>query len=107
MRVASPRFSAHQLRYDLFNRPTLPRREGVRSLSRTQETTMAESFKDKVEDAGHKIAEAATKVGHQVGEKVEEATDWAKEKAHQAGHRIDEATQKAGAKLESSTGVVG
>ena len=34
---------------------------------------MAESFKDKVEDAGHKIAETATKVGHQVGEKVEEA----------------------------------
>ena len=34
---------------------------------------MAESFKDKVEDAGHKIAEKATEVGHKVGEKVEEA----------------------------------
>jgi hypothetical protein len=56
---------------------------------------MAESFKDKVEEAGHKIAETATKVGHRVGEKVEEATDWAKEKAHQAGHRIEEATHKA------------
>ena len=51
-------------------------------------------FKDKLEDAGHKIAETATKVGHQVGEKVEEAADWAKEKGHQVGHRIDEAAQK-------------
>ena len=55
---------------------------------------MAESFKDKVEDAGHKIAEKATEVGHKVGEKVEEATDWAKEKAHQVGDRIEETTQK-------------
>ena len=68
---------------------------------------MAESFKDKVEEAGHKISEAATKVGHVVGEKVEEATDWAKEKAHQAGHRIEEATHKAGARLEESTGKTG
>jgi thymidylate kinase len=49
-------------------------------------TTMANSFKDKVEDAGHKVAKTETKAGHKVGEKVEEATDWAKEKAHQAGH---------------------
>ena len=56
---------------------------------------MAESIKDKVEDAGHKIAEKASEVGHKVGEKVEEAADWAKEKAHQVGHRIEEATQKA------------
>ena len=68
---------------------------------------MAESFKDKVEDAGHKIAETTTKVGHTVGEKVEEATDWVKEKAHQAEHRIEEATHKAGASLKESTGVVG
>ena len=72
---------------------------------------MAESFKDKVEDAGHKIAETATKVGHKVGEKVEEAADWAKEKAHQAGHRIEEAAQKVehktGAPLAESTGPVG
>jgi hypothetical protein len=40
---------------------------------------LAESIKDKLEDAGHKIAETATKVGHQVGVKVEEAADWAKE----------------------------
>ena len=32
---------------------------------------MAEKFKDKVEEAGHKVAEAATRVGHKVGEKVE------------------------------------
>ena len=68
---------------------------------------MAESFKDKVEDAGHKITEAATKAGHTVGEKVEEATDWVKEKAHQAEHRIEEATHKAGASLKESTGAVG
>ena len=68
---------------------------------------MAESFKDKMEDAGHKIAEAATKAGHTVGEKVEEATDWAKEKAHQAEHRVEEATHKAGASLKESTGAVG
>jgi hypothetical protein len=68
---------------------------------------MAESFKDKVEEAGHKISEAATKVGHKVGEKVEEATDWAKEKAHQAGHRIEEAKDKVGARLEESKGATG
>ncbi len=68
---------------------------------------MAESFKEKMEDAGQKIADKATEVGHRVGEKVEEATDWAKEKAHQAGHRIDETTHSAGAKLSESTGKVG
>ena len=68
---------------------------------------MAESFKDKVEEAGHKIAETATKVGHTVGEKVEEATDWAKEKAHQAGHKIDEVTQKAEHKAKETFGETG
>jgi hypothetical protein len=72
---------------------------------------MAESFKDKVEDAGNTIAETATKVGHRVGEKVEEAADWAKETAHRAGNRIDEAAQKVqhatGAPLDRSTGAVG
>ena len=61
---------------------------------------MSESIKDKLEDAGHKIAETATKVGHKVGEKVEEAADWAKEKTHQAGHRIEETAQK----VEHKTG---
>ena len=67
---------------------------------------MAESFKDKVEDAGHKIAETATKVG----EKVEEAADAVKEKAHQVGHRIEEAAQTVKhkvAKLADSKGAVG
>lgn len=67
---------------------------------------MAESFKDKIEEAGHKIGEAATKVGHKVSEKVEEATDWAKEKAHQAEHRFEEATH-TGKPLSESTGKVG
>jgi hypothetical protein len=70
---------------------------------------MAETFKDKAEEAGQKISQAATKVGHTIGEKVEEATDWAKEKTHQAEHRIEEATHshKAGASLKESTGAVG
>jgi hypothetical protein len=71
---------------------------------------MAESFKDKVEDAGHKIAETATRVGHKVGEKVEEAADLVKEKAHQVGHRIEEAAQTVKhkvAKLADSKGAVG
>ncbi len=65
---------------------------------------MAETFKDKVEEAGHKIAETATKVGHKVGEKVEEATDWAKEKAHQAGNRIEEGAQKVDHKAKEMFG---
>ena len=55
---------------------------------------MAESIKDRVEDAGHKVAETATKVGHKVGEKMEEATDRVKETAHQVGHRIEETADK-------------
>jgi hypothetical protein len=71
---------------------------------------MAESFKDKVEDAGHKVAETATKVGHKVGEKVEEAADLVKEKAHQVGNRVEEAAQTVKhkvAKLADSKGAVG
>ncbi len=72
---------------------------------------MAESFKEKVEEAGHKISEAAHKAGHAISEKAEEVSDWAKEKTHQAGHRIDEATHHAGhgtgAPLSNSTGAVG
>jgi hypothetical protein len=71
---------------------------------------MAETFKDKVEDAGHKVAETATKVGHKVGEKVEEAADFVKEKAHQVGNRVEEAAQTVKhkvAKLADSKGAVG
>ena len=72
---------------------------------------MAETWKDKVEDAGHKVSEAATRAGHKVSEKAEEAADWAKEKAHQVGNRIDEAVQKVehktGTPLRESTGPVG
>jgi hypothetical protein len=49
---------------------------------------MAESFKDKVEDADHKIAETATKVGH----RIEEAAQTVK-------HKV--------AKLADSKGAVG
>ncbi len=65
---------------------------------------MAETFKDQVEATGHKIAETATKVGHTVGEKLEEATDWAKEKAHQVGNRIEEVAQKAEHKAKETFG---
>lgn len=65
---------------------------------------MAESIKDKVEEAGHKIAEKATEVGHKVGEKMEQAADWAKEKAHQVGNRISETTQKVEHKAKESFG---
>ncbi len=72
---------------------------------------MAETIKDKVDDAGQKISEAATKAGHTIGEKAEEAADWAKEKAHQAGHKLEEVAQKVehktGTPLSSSTGSVG
>lgn len=68
---------------------------------------MAESIKDKLDDAGHKITETATKVGHAVGEKVEEATDWAKEKAHQVGNRIDETVQKVEHKAKETFGGTG
>jgi hypothetical protein len=72
---------------------------------------MAESIKDKLEDAGHKIAETATKVGHKVGESAEKAADWAKEKGHEVEHRVEEAVQKVehktGAKLTESTGKTG
>jgi hypothetical protein len=39
-----------------------------------------------------------------VAEKMEQATDWAKQKAHQAGHRIEEAGQKAGNKMKETFG---
>src|SRR4051794_37876307 len=68
---------------------------------------MADSFRSKVEEAGHKIFDAAEKVAHTVGDKVQEATDWAKEKTHQAEHRMQEAGHKAGASLSESTGAVG
>ncbi len=56
---------------------------------------MAEGIKDKVEEAGKKVAEKAAKVGHKIAEGYEEVADKAKEKMHAAGHRAEEATQKA------------
>jgi hypothetical protein len=62
---------------------------------------MAETFKGKMEDAGHKVSEMATKTGHKVSESVEKAADWVKEKSHEAGHRVDEMAQK----MENRTGI--
>ena len=68
---------------------------------------MADSIKDKLEETGHKIAETATKVGHRVGEKVEEAADWVKEKSHQVGNRLDETAQKVEHKVKETFGETG
>jgi hypothetical protein len=57
---------------------------------------MADSFKDKLEEAGHSISEAATRAGHSLSEGAEKAADWAKEKTHQAGDAMSETAQKAG-----------
>jgi hypothetical protein len=65
---------------------------------------MADTVKDKVEEAGHKIAEKATEIGHKVGEKAEKAADWAKEKAHEIGNRAEEAGQKAKHKMQETFG---
>jgi hypothetical protein len=72
-----------------------------------KEKIMADTLKDKAEEAGHKIAETATRVGHKVGEKVEEAADWAKEKAHQAGNRLEEVAQQAEHKAKETFGDMG
>ena len=55
---------------------------------------MAGKIKDTAEKAGHKIAEKATEVGHRVEENMEKAKDWAKEAAHKVGNRVEEAAQK-------------
>ena len=72
---------------------------------------MAETYKDKAEDAARKIADKAKEIGHKVSEKADEATDWVKEKARQAGHRVEEAVGEAchtdAARLLESTGSTG
>jgi hypothetical protein len=71
---------------------------------------MAGNIKDKAQEAGQKIADTASSVGHKVGAKVEEAADWAKEKAHQVGDKLEEASHKinkSAASLAESTGPVG
>ena len=56
---------------------------------------MADGIKGKLEEAGHDIAETATKVGHKVGEAAERASDYAKEKGTEVGHRASELGDKA------------
>ncbi len=68
---------------------------------------MAETLKEKAEATGHRIAETATSIGHKIGEKVEEAADWAKEKTHQLGNRIEEIGQKAEHKAKETFGECG
>src|SRR5262245_40148019 len=69
----------------------------------SQENIMAETFKDKAKEAGHKVAEKASEMGHRISETAEEAADWAKEKAHQAGNRMAEAAHKVQHKVAPGT----
>jgi hypothetical protein len=62
------------------------------------------NLKDKVEQAGHRISEKATEVGHKVGEGVEKAADWAKEKSHEVGNRLGEAKDKVVNRMQEGFG---
>jgi hypothetical protein len=64
---------------------------------------MGETFKDKLQETGHKLSETATKIGHTVSEKAEQAVDWTKEKAHQAGNTMEELGEKAKNQAEELT----
>ena len=46
---------------------------------------MAESIKDTLKDAGHKVADTAKNIGHKIAEGAEEAKDWVKEKTGMGG----------------------
>lgn len=61
-------------------------------------------IKAKIQEVGNSVSEAANKLGHKVGEGVEQATDWAKEKAHQLGNRADETGQKAKHAVQETVG---
>jgi len=61
-------------------------------------------MKDKIEQAGHRVAEKATEIGHTVSEGVEKAADWAKEKAHAVGHTLSEAKDKVTNRAQETFG---
>src|SRR4051812_27191458 len=44
----------------------------------TRRTTMADTIRGKLTEAGNTVAEGAKKLGNRVGEKAEEAKDWVK-----------------------------
>lgn len=68
-----------------------------------QEMTKAESLKDRAKDAGYRLAEEATRVGHKVGETLGESKDWVEEKAQQAGNKVEEAGDAARKKIHDAT----
>jgi gas vesicle protein len=79
-----------------------------------EESDMSESFKNKAEqagskvaekakDIGNKVAEKATEAGNAAGEKIEQGKDWAKDKAHQVGNKIEEAGDAAKKKIHEAT----
>jgi hypothetical protein len=59
--------------------------------------TMAESLKDKAKDAGHKLSEEATRVGHEIGEKLGESKKWVK------GEKVEDAADAAKKKIHEAT----
>jgi hypothetical protein len=54
---------------------------------------MADTLKHKMEETGHRI-----------GERMEQAADWAKEKAHEAEHRMSEVAHKVEDKAKETFG---
>ncbi|MFO0807934.1 MAG: DUF2171 domain-containing protein [Gemmataceae bacterium] len=61
-------------------------------------------LKDKVQQAGHRVSEKATEIGHSIGEGVEKAADWAKEKAHQVGNTLGETKDKVVNRVQEAVG---
>jgi hypothetical protein len=65
---------------------------------------MAGSFKGKVDEAREKVTESASKLGHEVGEKMVAAADGATDTAKKAGERLSEAGRKVGEKAKETFG---
>ena len=65
-------------------------------------TTMADTIKGKLKEAGDAISETASKVGHKVSENAEAAKDWVKEKLHKADNRAEEAADKVENKVDQA-----
>ena len=59
------------------------------------ESIMAD-IKEKIENAGQSVADAAKKAGNAVKDGAEKAADWTKDKAAQAGDKAADAAKKTG-----------
>jgi flavin-dependent dehydrogenase len=103
--IAFPTWNGH---FRVFHRENAMA-ESIKQKAEDAGHKVAEKAKDvgasvaqKASDAGHKVAEKATQAGNAVGEKVGEATNWAKDKAHQAGEKIEEAGDAAKKKIDNA-----